>query len=111
VRIDYRIAELAERYREEALSSEHGRTMEAMAHDLEEALVDSTWINRTPWRNGRLLFNTWRAPFPSLFHRWDVLCVNGWCGGFFWYRSAVNWIREYDSLPGNLVLDPEEAPQ
>ena len=55
-------------------------------------------VIRTPWRE-RLIFNTWRAPFPYLFHRWDVVMDAGWCGGW-WRRSrAEAWVAEYEAAP------------
>lgn len=59
---------------------------------------DGIWVERTEWRE-RLLFNCWRAPFPYLFHRWDVQTENGWASGF-WFRSqALAYVQEYRRLP------------
>ena len=50
-------------------------------------------IVRTPWRD-RLLFNTWRKPFPHLFHRWDVVEGVAWYGGFWRKTKAEAYVRE-----------------
>lgn len=45
-------------------------------------------VERTAWRD-RLIFNTWRMPFPYLFHRWTVMCEMGYCAGF-WRKSKAD---------------------
>jgi hypothetical protein len=60
---------------------------------MEDAFGDELRIVRTPLK-GKLVFNTWRKPFPYLFHRWDIVSRQGWWSGFFLKRSAEKWFTE-----------------
>jgi len=56
----------------------------------------SVYVTRTSWRD-RLRWNTWRAPLPYLFHRWDAMSEGdliGWCAGFWRHSSAQRWADE-----------------
>lgn len=54
------------------------------------------WVERTPWSE-RLLFNTWRAPFPYLFHPWQVMCLQGYCASGR-ARAICKWMAEWHEL-------------
>lgn len=64
----------------------------------------SVIVKRTTWHD-RLLWDTWRAPMPYLFHRWDAVAepdenlhLTGFCHGF-WKHSSARRYADFCNQP------------
>lgn len=78
--------------------SEYDETMAVLKDEPHPFMRKMTWSDR-------LIFNTWRHPFPYLFHRWEIVYndtldgkpFESWCGSFVTKSGAQRWLDEWYS--------------